>query len=420
MERGRQAMGVRSFFVKGGNLFSCFDQTARIKTCARLRSVVLACAVAVLVAGCSTTSHHSSPSSACKAHGGNVASGPASHSNEPAHESISTKHLLPIPHHPSIDAWTAHYAERNPRSFQILLERAEAYVVPAQRIFARQGLPEELVYVALVESGFRPTARSHANAVGMWQFISITGERFGLQQNEWLDERRHPFKAAQAAGEYLSHLYDLFDCWALALAAYNCGENRLRSVLQATGFKTFWELQENGYLPAETRDYVPKILAAVRISRNPEKYGFQYQPCQYTPWFETVLVPGGLRLCQLSERAGLELSTLLKHNPELSNPLIPPYVLSYELRVPVGTGDSVAAALGKNFLVAEGLRSFQVNMGSSRALGFRAASPEAVQAPVKPLPYSARRGETVQNVAKRFRASAGEFSMGSESLARRN
>ena len=131
-----------------------------------------------------------------------------------------------------------------------------------------------MIYVALVESGFSPTARSHANAVGMWQIVSKTGNRFGLEQNKWVDERRHPMKAAQAAANYLSLLYDQFGSWSLALAAYNAGENAVQGALDKSGLKTFWDLLDNGYLPAETRDYVPKVFAAVKIIRRPRSLWF--------------------------------------------------------------------------------------------------------------------------------------------------
>lgn len=297
--------------------------------------------LAALIGGCSTVSRQA-PLSAGPGgqHPGLAASLPAL-----AESSQPPKYRLIIPDHPSIDSWTIAYSEKNPKSFQTLLDRAEAYVIPAQRIFAAQGLPEDLVYVALVESGFSPTAQSHANAVGMWQFIASTGKRFGLQQNEWVDERRHPFKAAQAAAEYLSHLYDLFGCWSLALAAYNCGENRVQATLDETGLKTFWELRDLGYLPAETRDYVPKVMAAIRISRNPIQYGFHYQPWHYTPRYETVEVPGGVKLCWLGERIGVDASTLKRQNPELCKTVTPPDAPAYELCVPLGTREAVMIAL---------------------------------------------------------------------------
>ncbi len=182
-------------------------------------------------------------------------------------------------------------------------------------------------------------------------------------------------KAAQAAAEYLSHLYDLFDCWALALAAYNCGENRVRATLDRTGFKTFWELRDNGFLPSETREYVPKIMAVVKISQNPAQYGFHYEPWRYTPKYETVMVPGGVRLCRLGEKIGVDEQTLKTHNPELQSNVIPSHVPAYELIVPVGKKDAVIAAVGGPvFLgerasvgsaVSDSNRSFQVRKISS-------------------------------------------------------
>jgi membrane-bound lytic murein transglycosylase D len=258
-----------------------------------------------------------------------------------------TKSELMIPDHASIDAWTISYSEKKHQSVQKLLRRAEVYVLAVQKIFADQGLPPDLVYVALVESGFTPTARSKADAVGMWQFISSTGGRFGLEQNKYVDERRHPFKSAHAAAAYLSTLYDQFGSWSLALAAYNAGENGVQRALDQSGLHTFWELREHGYLPVETQDYVPKVFAAVRISRNPQKYGFYFNPRQEDPRQETVSVPGGLKLAWLGKKIGVEESTLKEHNPELCTPMTPPGTPCYELSVPTGTREIVLAALAE-------------------------------------------------------------------------
>ncbi len=196
----------------------------------------------------------------------------------PIPDNPAPKWILPVPNHPAVDTWVRRFAEKDHGSFQILLDRSRLYVVPAQRIFVRKGLPKDLIYVALIESGFSSTARSHANAVGMWQIASKTGTRFGLEQNERVDERRHPMKAAGAAADYLSLLYDRFGSWSLALAAYNAGENAVQGALDKSGLKTFWDLLENRYLPAETRDYVPKVFAAIQILKNPGLYGFRLTP----------------------------------------------------------------------------------------------------------------------------------------------
>jgi len=185
------------------------------------------------------------------------------------------KWTLPIPDHPAVDTWVRRFSEKEYTSFQTQLDRAHSYVVPAQKIFLRKGLPKDLVYVAMIESGFSPDARSRADAVGMWQIVSKTGMRFGLEQNEWVDERRCPMKAAQAVADYFSLLYDQFGSWSLALAAYNAGENAVQGALERSGLKTFWDLMENGYLPAETREYVAKVFAAVKIIRKPDFYGFR-------------------------------------------------------------------------------------------------------------------------------------------------
>jgi len=199
------------------------------------------------------------------------------------------KWSLPIPDHPTIDAWARRFSEKEYKSFQIQLDRAHLYAVPAQQIFVRKGLPKDLIYVALIESGFSPAARSHANAVGIWQIASKTGIRFGLEQTQWVDERRHPMKAAQAVADYLSLLYDQFGSWSLALAAYNAGENTVQGALDKSGLKTFWDLSENGYLPAETRDYVPKVFAAVKIIRKPEFYGFRLDSEHFIAWQSSAL-----------------------------------------------------------------------------------------------------------------------------------
>ncbi len=334
----------------------------------RLRWPLLGCAVSLLV-GCGTLSsqqaasmNHPSP---------HMAGTPMDVTPETRAPQIAAKPPkweLDVPEQPAVEDWVQRFSQDKRKSFQAQLDRARQYVVPVQEIFAQAGLPKELVYVALVESGFSPTARSHASAVGMWQFISSTGKRFGLEQNQWIDERRHPFKAARAAADYLSFLYDTFGTWELALAAYNAGENGVQGALDQSGLKTFRELSENGYLPAETRDYVPKVLAAVKIIRNPRYYGFHFDPQHYTPKHETVSVPGGVKLAWLEKRTGITELTLRDHNPELTKPLTPPNCSDYELCVPVGTGEVIRAALAKRPPQNERTERDQISKFSSPAV----------------------------------------------------
>ena len=273
---------------------------------------------------------------------------PFRHSEETVLEKPAPKWDLTIPDHPAIDSWVRRFSEKNHSSFQTQLDRAHFYAVPAQEIFVRKGLPKDLIYVALVESGFSPTARSHANAVGMWQIVSKTGSRFGLEENKWVDERRHPMKAAQAAANYLSLLYDQFESWSLALAAYNAGENAVQGALDKSGLKTFWDLLDNGYLPAETRDYVPKVFAAVKIIRSPDLYGFRLDSEHFIARHETVRVPGGVKLSWVGKQIGVPEELLQNCNPELCQSTTPPGCSNYELCLPIGTGEDLLTALARH------------------------------------------------------------------------
>ena len=246
---------------------------------------------------------------------------------------------------PEVDTWARRFSTDKRKTFQTHLYRASCYVVPAQEIFKSQGLPEDLIYVAMVESGFTARARSHANAVGMWQFISSTGKRFGLEQTAYVDERCHPMKAAKAAGAYLSFLYDSFGSWPLALAAYNCGEKAVQAAIDRSGSKTFWELSEKGLLPSETREYVPRVLATVKIVRNPSQYGFHFEPEPAPARHETVKIPGGVKLSWVGKKIGVSEASLQDYNPELCKPVTPPRCSDYELCVPAGTGESLLTAL---------------------------------------------------------------------------
>jgi membrane-bound lytic murein transglycosylase D len=270
------------------------------------------------------------------------------HSEETLPEEPAPKWELTIPDHPAIDNWVSRFSGKNHSSFQTQLDRAHFYAAPAQEIFERKGLPKDLIYVALVESGFSPTARSHANAVGMWQIVSKTGNRFGLEQNKWVDERRHPMKAAKAAANYLSLLYDQFGSWSLALAAYNAGENAVQGTLDKSGLKTFWDLLDNGYLPAETRDYVPKVFAAVKIIRSPDLYGFRLDSEHFIARHETVRVRGGLKLSWVGKQIGVPEELLQNCNPELCQSTTPPGCSNYELCLPIGTADDLLTALARH------------------------------------------------------------------------
>ncbi len=311
------------------------------------------------------------------------------HSKTTFFEKPAPKCDLLIPDHPAVDTWVMWFSEKSHSSFQTQLDRARFHAMPAQEIFVRKGLPKDLIYVALIESGFSPTARSHASAVGIWQFVPKTGSRFGLAQNNWVDERRHPVKAAKAAANYLSLLYNQFGSWSLALAAYNAGENSVQGALDKSGLKTFWDLMENGYLPAETRDYVPKVFAAVKIIRNPDLYGFRLDSEHLIALQEIVSVPGGLKLSWVGKQIGIPEEILQSRNPELYRSITPPGCSKYDLRLPMGTGDDLLTAIAKHPQREEKPVAKANAVPKSSAL----------------ISYKVKSGDTLSGIAKRHKCS---------------
>jgi membrane-bound lytic murein transglycosylase D len=227
--------------------------------------------------------------------------------------------------------------------FASALARGGRYLPRIREVFAARGIPQDLAYVALVESAFKTGALSRAKAKGLWQFIPGTGRRFGLRQDWWVDERSSPEKATVAAAEYLTVLYEMFKDWNLALASYNAGEGRVLRAVDGYGTGDFWELSRMGALPRETRNYVPMIHAAILVARAPEAYGFS--GAQEAPFrFDTVAVHGATDLRLVAECAGSDLQDLRQLNPELRR-MATPANRSHSVRVPTGTGKDASDCL---------------------------------------------------------------------------
>ncbi|MEE8572039.1 MAG: transglycosylase SLT domain-containing protein, partial [Gemmatimonadota bacterium] len=232
--------------------------------------------------------------------------------------------------------------------FTIWLGRKPLYEGMIRERFRALGIPEDLVYLVLIESGFSNTAVSRANAVGMWQFIASTARNYGLEINTWVDERRDPFKATEAAGRHLRDLYERFGSWYLAAAAYNGGPGRVSRGLQRLGGvadtpsdETFFDLSARRYLRRETRDYVPKLIAAAIIAKDPLRYGFDSIP-DYPPFvFDEVTVPDATGLDVLAQLADTTARALMDLNRHYVRGVTPPDRTSI-VRVPRGTGTKIA------------------------------------------------------------------------------
>jgi membrane-bound lytic murein transglycosylase D len=240
---------------------------------------------------------------------------------------------IPIVTNKKVEQFIHFFQTKGRKQFEIYLSRYAVYDDMIQNIIKQYSLPEELVYLAMIESGLNPKAYSRANASGMWQFIYSTGIRYDLNRNWYVDERRDPEKATHAACQYLTDLYQQFDNWYLALAAYNAGSGRITRAQRLHQTSDFWQLYS---LPRETRNYVPFFLAASIIGKDPQKYGFSVPP--KTPLqYDIVEIEKSGDLSILAQSAGISLSTLQKYNPELRQSATP--TTAYNLKLPIGKKD---------------------------------------------------------------------------------
>lgn len=257
------------------------------------------------------------------------------------------------------------YTHRYRNSFQAWLKRSEMYLPYIKEVFQERGLPEDLIYLPFAESGFNARAYSRAGAAGIWQFMPGTGRMYGLRVDWWLDERRNPFLSTYAAADYLARLYDEFECWYLALAAYNAGEGRVGRAMQRSGHENYFDLINGPYLAMETRNYVPKFLAILKILRNLEELDFDPIDWERAPDYRELEIPPGTDLIALSRAAGLELDEFKEYNPAFRRDVSPS-----DSRVKVMLPDSKAQAAAEFLDSPEaeqhaGYHRYQVRSGDS-------------------------------------------------------
>ena len=274
-----------------------------------------------------------------------------------------------------IDKFIRYFQTRGRGKFELYLSRSGKYVGMMQKILSRYGLPEDLVYVALIESGFSTKAYSVARAAGPWQFISATGRRYGLRIDWWADERRDAEKSTHAAASYLRDLYGMFESWPLATAAYNAGEGKIQRAVTRYKSDEFSELIRHRYLKQETKDYVPKMLAALTIAKDPDKYGFDNVAYEEPLDLRTVTVPGGTDLAAVARLLEVPVETIREWNPELRRFCTPPNRERHDLRLSVD-----AARLAEERM--EEIRT---------------------EAKITFLEHKVRKGETLQGLSGRYK-----------------
>ena len=321
-------------------------------------------------------------------------------------EIAATSSQLPLEENDAVLGYIHYFStERGRKALLAGLRRAGRYRPLIQRILDEEGLPQELIYLAQVESGFLPRARSYKKAVGMWQFVQFRGREYGLNQTAATDDRMDPELATRAAARHLHDLYALFGDWYLAMSAYNCGPNCVDHAVQRTGYADFWELRRLKVLPHDTENYVPVILAVTIMAKNPKDYDLETLDADPPVEYDSMALEAPTSLALIADACDRPLSEIQELNPALLKPLAP---AGYQLRVPKGSSpmvlmafDAIPAAHRANWRVhrvapgetmAEIARRFATPAASISAANQRVAqAPEAGDMLVIPASYPAAR-----------------------------
>lgn len=278
---------------------------------------------------------------------------------------------IPVVINEPVKKWMRYFLGSGRKHYRRYQARASTYRPLMYRELRNKGLPDDLVYLSMVESGYNAHAYSRVGAAGLWQFMPSTGRLYDLRVDWWVDDRRDPMKSTVAAVEHLGDLHEMFDGdWYLAWSAYNAGPGRVRRAMQRGGTRDFWKLAAAKHLPSETSNYVPKILAAAIIGKHPERYGFDDVEPKPELRYDEVPVEGSVDLEVLAECAGIDLERFNYLNPGLRRWATPSE--GYAVRVPAGRGESFATALA-DIPVAKRVRFVQHRVATGETLGRIAA-----------------------------------------------
>ena len=260
---------------------------------------------------------------------------------------VQDRYDIPVEMQPLVAQYIQFFQGPGRRWFRNWMSRSTRYIPMMQSLLQARGLPQDTVYLAMIESGFSPQATSWARAAGPWQFISSTGRQFGLKQDFWVDERRDPIKSTVAAARYLKELHGELGHWYLAWAGYNAGGGRVRRLIEQKESRDFWVLSEGKGFARETQHYVPKLIAAALVAKHPQTFGFSEDEFHFQPpfEFEEVKVPAPTDLEVIARAAQVPVQQIQELNPELRRWCTPPVRGGYTLRVPPGT----AATFAQNF-----------------------------------------------------------------------
>ncbi|MBB5347772.1 LysM peptidoglycan-binding domain-containing protein [Desulfoprunum benzoelyticum] len=273
---------------------------------------------------------------------------------------------FPLVMNKQVEMYLNLFQTRHRKIYESWLSRSSIYLSLMEKELKNAGLPRELIYLSMIESGYNQRACSPANAVGLWQFIDGTARQYNLDINTFVDERRDAEKSTKAAAAFLSELYREFGDWHLAVAAYNAGAGKIGRGLTKYNVSSFWELAREDYLALETKRYVPKLIAAIIIGKNPEKYGFtkvqKFRPLQYA----TMKVPPGLSLDALAVVCNTSVKEIKFLNQELRQGKTPPNRPDYEAKIPVAAQEIAGRNISRlHSVVTTGFKSYRIKRGDT-------------------------------------------------------
>ncbi len=352
-----------------------------------ISGLLVASVMAVLLSACAT-GKSSSPGNSSSSVNSNANSNKdieSFHLSDPEGPKVVDEELENIPSevNPLVEKWISYFKGKGRPHMERYLARSTRYEKLMKKVLRDNGLPEDIFYIAMIESGFSSQAVSHASAVGYWQFIRGTGKRYGLQIDRFMDDRRDPVLATQAAADYFKGLYSVFGSWYLAMASYNVGENRVKKEVMSQYTRDFWELAKKNRFPKETINYIPKYIAAKLIAKNPEKYDFK--EIDYLPpiEFDSIALNKPVNLRVMADKMSYNYEDFKALNPKFKGEIAPLTNNMLDIRIPVGQKDSAIAA---------------ANESTVEKVEYIADTGDVQN-------YRIKRGDSLNTVARRFRTS---------------
>lgn len=319
---------------------------------------------------------------------------------------------IKLTYNPKIHSFVDYFVRRNRAYSKMVLRRKALYFPIFEEALKRHGMPDELKYLAIVESGLKPAAKSNAAAVGLWQFIPSTGKMYKLNVDTYIDDRMDPYMATEAACKYLKWLYSITGDWQLALASYNCGPGMVKKAIRASGGKRdFWEIYN--YLPQETRSYVPQFIAITYMMEYAPEHNLFPEYTEHPMNYDTIYVNGYLNLETFSKQLNICMEDLTKLNPHIKKNVIPAHVTNFKLRIPSDAMPAFAANR-KNILDSASQKTNNVE-NSADVMVTKIDKQEEVQTSSSGTKYvtvkkyhKVRKGENLGNIAEKYNVSVAQ------------